>query len=132
MTDSAPAMFALRYNPMARPLLVVVGLGPARSRVVLIDGELDVRMGWAFRARVPLTRVVGARREPIPLLMGVGVHGYAGRWAVNGSRAGAVRLDLEPRGHARVCGVPVRLASLWVSLEDPDAFLVAVGRARRR
>jgi hypothetical protein len=45
---------------------------------------------------------------------------------VNGSRAGSVRLDVEPPARAHVCGVPVRLRTLWLSLTDPDSFLAAL------
>jgi hypothetical protein len=62
------------------------------------------------------------------LILGLGVHGWAGWWAVNGARAGAVRIDIDPPSRARVCGFPVRLRTLWLSLVDPDGFLAALGR----
>lgn len=118
--------FAIRYDRLLRPLFTALGTGPGLSRAVVGADELHVGMGWAFRGRVPLSAVVSARTERIPLLMGVGVHGWGGRWAVNGSRSGAVRVDVDPPSRARVCGLPVQLRTLWLSLVDPDAFVAAV------
>ena len=118
--------FAIRYDPVLRPLFAALGMGPSASRIFVTADELHVEMGWAFRGHVPLSCVVSARTEQIPLVLGIGVHGWGGRWAVNGSRAGGVRLDIDPPAPARVCGVPVRLRTLWVSLAEPDDFIGAV------
>jgi hypothetical protein len=121
--------FAISYHPVLRLLFTTFGMGPAGSGATLTDDELRIRMGWAFRARIPRRAVAGVERVRIPLILGWGVHGWAGRWAVNGARTGTVRLDLDPPSRARVCGVPVRLRTLWLSLSDPDGLLAAVGRS---
>lgn len=56
------------------------------------------------------------------------VHGFAGRWLVNGSGEGILALDLEPAQQARVLGVPVRLRQLLVSVDDPDALAERLGK----
>ena len=115
--------FDFRYVAVLRPLFGLVGAGPALSGVTVTPTEVHVRMGWAFRARIRADRVVGGVPARIPPILGIGVHGWAGRWAVNGSRDGAVRLDVDPPCRARVCGIPVRLRTLWLSLAEPDEFL---------
>lgn len=121
--------FDIRYDPVLRPLFIAFGMGPRTSHVTVTADEFHVVMGWAFRGRIARSAVVDARPARTPLILGVGVHGWAGRWAVNGSRAGAVRLEVNPPAHAHVCGVPVRLRTLWLSLADPDGFLAALAAA---
>jgi hypothetical protein len=57
------------------------------------------------------------------------VHGWNGRWLVNGSSHGIVRVDFDPGQRAWVCGVPVHLRTLWLGLEDPDALPAGLRRA---
>jgi hypothetical protein len=105
-------------------------MGSGQSGVEVGDDRIDVRMGWAFRASIPRASVRKVEQvENIPALLGIGVHGWNGRWAVNGSRHGAARLTIDPAARARVIGVPVTLRELYVSLEEPEAFIVAAGRS---
>jgi len=122
--------FALRYAPVLRPLMAAFGMGPARSTAEIAPEHLRVRVGWAFRATIPLQNVRHAERAVRPLILGWGVHGWGGRWSVNGSAKGIVRIDLDQPVRVAVTGIPVRLRTLWVALADPDAFLAVLGRAR--
>jgi hypothetical protein len=115
--------FAMRYAPALRPLLYGVGMGG--GKIELGDDELSVSMGVGFRAVLPLADIRGAR-DTRPLLFGWGVHGWAARWAVIGSAPGGVRLDLVRTARGTVYGFPVRVRTLWVSLEDPDGLLDAL------
>jgi hypothetical protein len=87
-------------------------------------------MGWAFHADIPLASVAGSRRYR-GLVGGIGVHGWRGRWLVNGAATGLVDLDIEPPARGYVLGVPVRLRLLRLSLERPDDFLTALAASRR-
>jgi hypothetical protein len=124
------AEYQLRYTAPLRPLLSVLGMGPGRSGVEVVGAELRVRMGWAFRARIPQSHIQRAEPTTHPIWGGWGVHGWNGRWLVNGSSRGIVRIDLNPAVRAFVCGFPVRLRTLWVGLAQPDALLTALDRAR--
>lgn len=125
-------LFNVRYHPVLRLLFTALGMGPALSGLRVSADGIEVAMGWAFRAHLATGDVRVAARGRIPAILGAGVHGWAGRWAVNGSLAGGVRIDVDPPGRARVCGVPVRVRTLWVSLDDPDGFLAAVQQAGPR
>lgn len=72
------------------------------------------------------------RPDRSTLLVDWGVHGWAGRWLVNGSRSGIVRIDIDPACRAWVLGLPVRLTTVKVSLAEPDAFCATVGAALAR
>ena len=123
---TATRTFAFRYG-IFRALLSVLGMGPRFSRVELRDGRLRVRMGVAFRARVPTERITGALRRT-GLVGGIGVHGWRGRWLVNGSARGLVRLEIDPPTRAFVMLFPVRLRELTLSLVEPDELVEALGR----
>ena len=120
-----PERFAIRYGAL-RPLLSLLGLGPRHSGLELDGDRLRVRMGWAFSVALPRARIRSAERSE-GAVGSIGVHGWRGRWLVNGAVSGLVTLRVEPAARAWVIGVPVRLALLRVSVEDPDALLRALG-----
>jgi hypothetical protein len=85
-------------------------------------------MGWAFGARFPRCSVaVTSRLERSPLSRGV--HGFGGRWLVNGSGDCILVIDLQPPQRARVLGFPVRLRQLLVSVDHPEALAECLRRA---
>ena len=122
-----PKRFAIRYGAFG-PLLSLLGLGPWRSGLELDGERLQVRMGWGFSATVPRAQIRSAEHSE-GLVGGIGVHGWRGRWLVNGAASGLVALHIEPPARAWAIGVPVKLTSLRVSVEDPDALLRALGTA---
>jgi hypothetical protein len=130
MTETSTT-YAFRYDRWCGWLLGLLGHGRRLSRITVDAGPVDagtveVRMGLAFRASLPRGTVV----EAAPYdgrVWGWGVHGWRGRWLVNGSSHGLVTLTLEPPAPARVLGIPVHLRQLIVSLEDPEGFLAEVG-----
>ncbi len=115
--------FPIRFDPAYRALSTALFLTPSRSFVEVEGNRVAVRMAWGFWATFPRSAVVSATeygRKPFSR----GVHGWSGRWLVNGSGEGIVRIDLDPPQRGRVVGFRVRLRQLLVSVEDP-AGLVA-------
>ncbi len=100
-------------------------MGPAQSFVRLGPEELHVRMGVHFEARIPRAQIVGAVRDE-SFTLSIGVHGFWGKYLVNGSTRGIVRLSITPDARASFLGVGVALSQLSISLEEPDAFLRAL------
>jgi hypothetical protein len=127
MSDG-PVRYDLLYGRF-RWLLSVLGTGPRFSSVMVGPDDVRVRMGWAFRAVVPRSSIVAVRRDD-DMRWGIGVHGWKGRWLVNGSTRNIVTVDIDPEGRARVCGIGVRLRRLHLSLVDPDRFVDAVSGGR--
>jgi hypothetical protein len=100
----------------------ILGLRPKACWVDVGDSRLVVHMSWAFRLAVPRSSVTRVETDTERVL-GWGVHGWRGEWLVNGSSQGLVRVALDPPGPARMCGLPVSVKTLRVSLEDPVGFI---------
>ena len=88
----------MRYNRLFHAYSVPFGMGPKRMYVRI--GDDNLRMGWGFRADIPLTSVSNATLES-DRVVGWGWHGEC---SVNGSTKGVVRLTIDPPVPARVFG----------------------------
>ncbi|MDP2711202.1 MAG: hypothetical protein Q8O56_08275 [Solirubrobacteraceae bacterium] len=107
-----------------KPLLVALGVTPGRSFLDVDPVRVRVRMSWGFRADVPRSSIRSARHAGSAL--SIGVHGWGGRWLVNGASGPLVALAIDPPARARTLGVPLRLRELTVSVDDPDAVIAAL------
>lgn len=123
-----PRSFPIRYSKASRWLMAPLLLGARHARVELSEYELQVRMGWAFRARIPRRSI---RRAAIhrEVVWAVGVHSDLRfkSWLVNGAMKGVVFLDLLPPAKGRFAVFPITIERLGLGLEDPDAFLRSLG-----
>jgi hypothetical protein len=118
--------FEFQYSGLTRRLLAPFLMGPRHSWIEVREQEIYVRMGFAFRATIPRNRIVEAQPAPCP--MSVGVHGWRGRWLVNGSRVAGVALDVQPPTRGWFNGLPLKLRRLSLGIADPGAFLEALER----
>jgi hypothetical protein len=117
--------FPIRFGRF-KAFLVLFGCTPDNSYLELDDDRLRVRMGWSFRSDVPLLSVRSAERAP-DSPFSIGIHGWGGRWIVNGAASPMTAISINPPARARVLGVPVTLRELRVSIDDPDALIAALG-----
>jgi hypothetical protein len=125
MVPTSTTRFPIRFDAAYRVLSTALFLKPSHSFVEVEGGEVRVQMAWAFRARFPRSTVASATRHARKPLSR-GVHGFAGRWLVNGSGDGIVNIALEPSQRGYVMGFPVRLRSLLVSVEDTAGLMAAL------
>jgi hypothetical protein len=90
---------------------------PARSAVIRVDGDaIRVQMGLAFRTHFTRGDISSVdERGPV---VSIGVHGWRGRWLVNGANRPIARIVLALPTHAFVLGFRVRLSELLVSVDD--------------
>src|SRR4051794_29013206 len=89
-----PRHFALSFNTPMRGLMTAMFAGPHRCDVSLDDACLRVTVGtggWTFNTTLPRSSIVSAGHTSGPVT-GWGAHGWRGRWLVNGSSRGLVRL----------------------------------------
>ena len=113
-----PILFDRWYAVLSSAL----GLFPSSSYVQVSNDEIHVRMGWAFRATFPRRAIASieiSSRTPVSR----GVHGFAGRWLVNGSGRGIVIITLNPAQRCHVLGLPLRLRQLLVSVAEPRSLV---------
>jgi hypothetical protein len=126
--SQASARFPIRFDRWYEALSRALFISPSDSYVAIDGGHVTVRMAWAFEASFPCQAIARATpfdRQPVSR----GVHGWRGRWLVNGSGVGILRIELSPGQRARVLGVPVGLRELLVSVDDPARLASALGRA---
>ena len=124
----ATRRFPIRFTGLSRAM-IALGLSPNRSWVEVGDDLLRVRMSWAFSLDAPLVNVRDARPDT-GRVGGWGVHGWRGRWLVNGSSSGLVRIDLSPPVRGRMGPIPIGIRQLRVSVEDPDGLVAALTTRR--
>ncbi|HEY0479174.1 MAG TPA: hypothetical protein VGD37_16765 [Kofleriaceae bacterium] len=124
-SDSDTIRFPIRFERWYGWLSSALLLRPSGAYVEIRNGDVECRMGWAFRTRFPRSTVVHTAPFDTKTLSR-GVHGFAGRWLVNGSGDRILAVDLEPPQRATVFGIPVRLRQLLVSVDDPDALAASL------
>jgi len=118
--------FPISFDEAYGILSTVLFLPPSRAYVEVSGDQMQVRMGWAFWstfARGAVASVSEIQSRPLSR----GVHGFAGRWLVNGSGRRILSIDLVPSQRAYVVGFPIRLRQLMVSVADPAALANAMG-----
>ena len=120
-----PTRIPIRFGVM-KPVLVLFGLTPRRSYLEIEPDVVRVRMSWGFQADVPRDAIGSLRR--VRFVSSIGVHGWRGRWIVNGAAGPLLGIAIDPPVRARAVGLRVRLRELFVSLDDPDAVAHALGR----
>jgi hypothetical protein len=128
----ATLRFPIKFDPSYAHLSRALLISPSDSYVE-VDGDGDrvsARMGFAFRATFPRSCVASAALSGESIALTRGVHGWAGRWLVNGAGGGIVVVDLRPAQRARVLGFAVKLRELRVSVENPLALTAALTRGR--
>ena len=116
-----PIRFERAYGVLSSALL----LPPSSAYVEIEHDHVHVQMAWAFRCDFPRTAIAStAELDMRPISRGV--HGWAGRWLVNGSGRGILRIALEPSQRAFVLGFPIRLRELLISVAEPAAVASAL------
>lgn len=111
----------IRFDPWYKVLSTVLGLSPSSSYVEVSGDQIHVRMGWAFRATFPKNAVASTETAAIrPLSRGV--HGFAGRWLVNGAGDRILTVALDPVQRCHMLGLSLSLRELMVSVDDPAAL----------
>lgn len=119
------ARFPIHFDRLYAALSTALLILPTASFVEVDGPEVRAQMAWGFRTRFARSTIKAAlpfAGHPISR----GVHGWAGRWLVNGSGSRIVQVDLNPPQRAWVVGVPVKLRQLLVSVENPAAFIDAL------
>jgi hypothetical protein len=125
MTGVSDARFSIRFDGWYALLSRLLLIPPEAAFIDVVGGQISARMAWAFVAHFPRSAVASA--EPCEVFtLSRGVHGWNGRWLVNGAGTGLVAMDLVPSQRASVLGLGVRLRRLIVSVDDADGLVEAL------
>ena len=115
--------YPIRFDSWFEVLSRSVSLKPSQSWLDVGPDEIAVRMGWGFRASFPRASVAGTESLDDARPLSRGVHGWRGRWLVNGSADGLVSVRIEPPARGYVMGFPVLLKELMVSVDEPARLI---------
>jgi hypothetical protein len=118
--------FDIAYGRVA-PLLKAVAMSSKSAYAELDDDTLTVKMGWSFSAKIPLESITAIEALDTKVIS-IGVHGWRGRWLVNGKGDQLVRITIDPSVNAKAVQYPVKLKVSSLSLDDVDGFVAAVAR----
>src|SRR5215208_872862 len=133
MVRSPAVHFRIRVDLWWWPLLLISGVLPSSPRyVALEDSVVRVRLGW-LETQFPRAHIAAAQRVEGDRRWSIGWHVVpVGTKAlvVNGSWAGMVELRLDPPLVSRSLLVPISCTCVRFSLDEPDAFLEALGVPR--
>jgi hypothetical protein len=123
---ATPSRFPIQFDPWFAVLSSSMLLFPSSAYVDVAGDRISVRMGWAFRSTFDRARIAAVSKYPRSIALTRGVHGWRGKWLVNGAGDGVVEIELEPEQRAYVLGLPVGLRRLLVSVADPGALVDAL------
>lgn len=119
---------SIHRSNWVKPLLWLFGGTDARSYVEIEGETLHIRFGFLFDERIPIDNITQVERQAWPMLAGIGWRtNLIDSIAVVGSYQNVVRLKLAPRKWMKVL-LPVNVESLYVSVDDPDAFVAEIQR----
>ncbi len=127
MSSSASQRFKFSYGAL-RLLMTLLGLGPGFSHIEVAPTEVIVNMGWGWRTKIPRASIRRAYEDQMRTGYGIGVHGWRGRYLVNGSMTGIVTIEIDPPARGLLLGLPVKVTVLQVSAEDPSGLVAAIGK----
>lgn len=112
-----------------RPVLALFGGTEHGSYVDVGPMAVRFRFGPLFDEEIPRSELARARRARWPWYGGIGWRLSAGGVVgLIGALQGVVELELREPRRVRVIGIPWRCRRIFVSLEDPSAFLAELGR----
>lgn len=119
--------FPLKLGTVWRPVLIFYGATRANSYVDVSQATLLARLGWN-KIEIPRENIEWAHRDEWPWWRGVGWHlTSGGGLGVVGAHAPIVRIHLRRPQRTLLSILPARVRDLYVSVEDPEALIAALG-----
>ena len=116
-------------DPVWRPLVAIAGGRAANAYLDVGEESLELVFGRFFNETLPRDQIATAGVCSWPRFGGigwrVGRHGTAG---LIGSHKNTVEIVLREPRRVRVALMPFNCRRIVVSLEDPEVFLVDLGR----
>jgi hypothetical protein len=118
-----PMRLTLLGRLMAAPLVVK----KERAYVDVTERDVHVLFAPAFDERFPLSQIEEAVPAVWPIWAGIGPRtNFRGAVGIVGSYRNTVELRFKEAQEVRVVAMPVKCERLYISMEDPEAFIAAL------
>lgn len=120
--------FRILTSPLWAPFLWPVGVTRDQAYARLHDGKLHVHFGRVFDAEFPTGAIEGAELARWPLWAGIGPRtDFRGNVGLVGTYVNVVEVRFKEPQRVRLL-VPVTCRRLYLSMEEPHAFIEALRR----
>ena len=122
--------FAIARSRWWRPLLALFGGTAARSYVTVNDDGCVARFGFN-RIALPHEHIAAAEVGKWPWYGGIGWRtNFKDTLGLIGTRDGVVLITLAAPVRTRLLKIPITVTKLYVSVEDPQGVIAALGPSR--
>ena len=122
--------FPFQMGRGMRILLAPLRVTAANSFAEIDNDTLRIRFGPLFDQSFPIAEIAAVQRDVWPWYYGLGVKiGFRKRLGVMASYQNIVRVSLRsPRKIPLAFGIGTKIVHLFLSLQDADGFIRALGR----
>jgi hypothetical protein len=129
MTEHAKShRFQILITQLSQALMIPFGVTRRQAYAQLQDGKLHIRFGPMFNERIRIENIASAEMAHWPRWAGVGLRtNLRGSVGLVGSVGNTVKLTLKEPQPVHLFLFPAKCESLYMSLEDPEGFLEAIG-----
>jgi len=121
--------FPILITRLSQVFMIPLGVTQRRAFAQVQDGKLRVSFGPMFDERIPLDSIEAVEPSKWPRWAGVGPRtDFRGRVGLVGSYSNTVKLTLKEPVDVHLFVMPVACRELYMSLEDPDAFMQEISK----
>lgn len=129
MTEHAKShRFQIQITGLSQALMIPFGVTRRQAYAQVQDGKLHVRFGPMFNERIRVDNIEAVEVTKWPRWAGVGLRtNLRGSVGLVGAYGSAVKLTLKETQPVHLYLFPGRCKRLYMSLEDPEGFMTAIG-----
>ncbi|HEY5626190.1 MAG TPA: hypothetical protein VIT93_06850 [Dehalococcoidia bacterium] len=129
-TQAKGHRFPILITEFSKLFMIPFGVTRQRAFAQVKDGELRIRFGPMFDERISLRNIEAADVSRWPRWAGMGPRtNFRGAVGLVGSYSNVIRLTLKKPVDVHLYLLPTSCRRLYLSLEHPDRFLEAIGKA---
>ncbi len=130
MTAKTKALrFRILTSPLWAPFLFPFGVTGQQAFARIEEGKLHVHFGRVFDQEFPLEEIEGASLARWPIWAGIGPRtDFRGNVGLVGTYVNVVEVRFKEAQRVRLMFVPAGCRKLYISMEEPNAFIAALGK----
>lgn len=121
--------FTILASPLWTPFLFPFGVTSKQAFARIEEGTLHVHFGRVFDQEFPLEDIESAAIARWPIWAGIGPRtDFRGNVGLVGTYVNIVEVRFKEPQKVRLMVVPSTCKKLYLSMEEPHAFIAALGR----